>query len=183
MPRMPIKDQPHIEPKPGPLPSPRPTVLHDTDVGLKLKILSDSIAKEYLPLEFDRNQQIKEIDVSQLTDTAYIFVDNNGKPTKILAPSVLRSIIEWSDLSENTKQQFQQLINLAKLIPGENVSINENNIISVDIGVRTVNGMSGDVSLTADQLNTYTKDELFTKNEILNILDSLIVVADGGRIE
>jgi len=67
--------------------------IQNADVDLKLKILADSIAKEYLPLDFSKNEGIKGISTDGLSDVAYIFVDNGGKPTKILAPSVLREEI------------------------------------------------------------------------------------------
>ena len=68
--------------------------LQDTEIELKLKVLAEAIAKEFLSLHFSsENPDISATTVDKLDNTAYIFVDNNGKPVKVLAPSVLRTEI------------------------------------------------------------------------------------------
>ena len=60
-----------------------------TDTELKLKILAESIAKDFLPLDFTKNDNIKIKSADDLLDTAYIYVDNGGVPVKILANLVI----------------------------------------------------------------------------------------------
>jgi len=166
-----------IEPKPKPRP-PRgntPIYIQETDIDLKLKVLSDEVYQNFLPLDFEKNPTITAIDPSELAETAYIFVDNNGTPTKVLAPSVLKTVIEWDDLSADLKARLQQ-----KLTAGAHINIDENNIISADIGVETINGKTGIVNLTAGDLNAYNKEEVFNKEETQTLLDELTVTVDGG---
>ena len=166
-----------IEPKPKPRP-PRgntPIYIQETDIDLKLKVLSDEVYQNFLPLDFEKNPTIAAIDPSELAETAYIFVDNNGTPTKVLAPSVLKTVIEWDDLSADLKARLQQ-----KLTAGAHINIDENNIISADIGVETINGKTGIVNLTAGDLNAYNKEEVFNKEETQTLLDELTVTVDGG---
>jgi len=171
--------------------------LQDTDVDLKLKILADSIAKEYLALDFSKNGDIKDISVDDLSNTAYIFVDNDGKPTKILAPSVLRKEITWDDLADSTKQKIQAAIDAVKLTAGRNIVIDSDNKINANIGVETVNGKTGDVSLTASDipgvptkvsqlendtgyLTAADLSNYVTDDELAAALNSIEI--DGGRI-
>ena len=65
-----------------------------TDIELKLKILAESIAKDFLPLDFTKNDNIKVKSADELLDTAYIYVDNGGTPVKIFAPAVLKTAIK-----------------------------------------------------------------------------------------
>ena len=65
-----------------------------TDTELKLKILAESIAKDFLPLDFTKNDAIGIKSVNELSDTAYIYVDDGGKPVKIFAPAVLKTAIK-----------------------------------------------------------------------------------------
>ena len=66
--------------------------VQDTDTDLKIKILSTTVAETYIPLDLSKNQSITEKELVDLADTAYIYVDNNGKPVKILL-SVLKLVL------------------------------------------------------------------------------------------
>ena len=121
-----------------------------TDTELKLKILAESIAKDFLPLDFTKNDNIKIKSADDLLDTAYIYVDNGGTPVKIFAPAVLKTAIKWEDLADSTKELIQH-----KLTPGNHITIDSNNVISADIGVETMNGKTGEVQLTAADVNAY----------------------------
>jgi len=160
--------------------------IQPVDFDLKLKVLAEDTARTYLPLDFDNNSEIEQKTAEELADTAYIFVDNNGKPTKVLATSVLRTFIKWNDLADSTKTRIQQAIDIAiesnKLKAGDNITI-ENNIISANIGVASLNGKIGSITLSAEDLNAYTKDKVYTKDETQDIINNLIIEVDGGRIE
>ena len=149
-----------------------------TDTELKLKILAESIAKDFLPLDFTKNDNIKIKSADDLLDTAYIYVDNGGTPVKIFAPAVLKTTIKWEDLADSTKEIIQH-----KLIPGNHITIDSNNVISADIGVETVNGKIGEVWLTAADVNAYSKEEVYTKKETDAAFANLVIEIDGGRIE
>ena len=149
-----------------------------TDTELKLKILAESIAKDFLPLDFTKNDDINIKSANELSDTAYIYVDDGGKPVKIFAPAVLKTAIKWEDLAESTKEIIQQ-----KLSPGNHITIDSNNVISTDIGVETINGKTGEVRLTAADVNAYSKEEVYTKKETDAAFANLVIEIDGGRIE
>ena len=149
-----------------------------TDIELKLKILAESIAKDFLPLDFTKNDNIKIKSADDLLDTAYIYVDNGGTPVKIFAPTVLKTTIKWEDLADSTKEIIQH-----KLTPGNHITIDSNNIISADIGVETVNGKTGEVQLAAADVNAYSKEEVYTKKETDAAFANLVIEIDGGRIE
>ena len=149
-----------------------------TDTELKLKILAESIAKDFLPLDFTKNDNIKIKSAEDLLDTAYIYVDNGGIPVKLFAPAVLKATIKWEDLADSTKEIIQH-----KLTPGNHIIIDSNNVISADIGVETVNGKTGEVQLTAADVNAYSKEEVYTKKETDAAFANLVIEIDGGRIE
>ena len=149
-----------------------------TDIELKLKILAESIAKDFLPLDFTKNDNIKVKSADELLDTAYIYADNGGTPVKIFAPAVLKTAIKWEDLADSTKELIQH-----KLTPGNHITIDSNNVISADIGVETINGKTGEVQLTAADVNAYSKEEVYTKKETDTAFANLVIEIDGGRIE
>ena len=149
-----------------------------TDTELKLKILAESIAKDFLPLDFTKNTDIKLKSADELLDTAYIYVDNGGTPVKIFAPAVLKTAIKWEDLADSTKELIQH-----KLTSGNHITIDSNNVISADIGVETINGKTGEVWLTATDVNAYSKEEVYTKKETDAAFANLVIEIDGGRIE
>lgn len=151
------------------------TYIQVSDLELKIKVLAESIAKEFLPLNFEGNSTIKEVEPESLSDMAYIYVDNKGKPVKIFAPAVLKKKISWNDLTEDTKARIQQ-----KLTAGAHIHIDDHNVISADIGVETINGKTGAINLTAGDLNAYNKEEVYSKEETQGLLDSLTVTVDGG---
>ena len=50
-------------------------------------------------------------------------------------------------------------------------------------GVETVNGKTGEVQLTAADVNAYSKEEVYTKEETEMAIANLVIEIDGGRIE
>ena len=56
-------------------------------------------------------------------------------------------------------------------------------MISADIGVETINGKTGEVQLTAADVNAYSKEEVYTKKETDAAFANLVIEIDGGRIE
>ena len=49
--------------------------------------------------------------------------------------------------------------------------------------VKTVNGKTGEVQLTAADVNAYSKEEVYTKEETEMAIANLVIEIDGGRIE
>ena len=144
---------------------------------VKLKTLAENVAKLYVPFALKNSNNIEDITIDNLSNDAYLFVDNNGQPSKVLITTVLKKEISWEDLSDDIKQQLQ---NATQLTPGAHITI-QNGIISADIGVESINGKTGIVTLTADDINTYTKDIACTKQELATALAEIEV--DGGRYE
>jgi len=78
---------------------------------------------------------------------------------------------------------INQAVENAKLIAGDNITI-VGRTISANIGVASLNGQVGDVNITAADLNAYTKDAVYKKEEtysaeqVESALEDLIV--DGG---
>jgi hypothetical protein len=165
--------------------NPTPIYVKDGDIELKLRILDDKIAQFFVPLDFTKNKEITGLTAQELANSAYIYVDNNGTPVKVLVTSLRE--IDWANLTGPAQAKIQNLINTAvdnaKLIAGDNININ-GRVISANIGVKTLNGQDGDVSLTAGDLNAYTKDDVYKKEEtysaeqVEDALEDLIV--DGG---
>ena len=50
-------------------------------------------------------------------------------------------------------------------------------------GVKTVNGKIGEVQLTAADVDAYSKEEVYTKEETEVAIANLVIEVDGGRIE
>ena len=50
-------------------------------------------------------------------------------------------------------------------------------------GVEAINGKTGDVQLTAADVDAYSKEEVYTKEETEVAIANLIIEIDGGRIE
>ena len=50
-------------------------------------------------------------------------------------------------------------------------------------GVETINGKTGEVWLTATDVNAYSKEEVYTKKETDAAFANLVIEIDGGRIE
>ena len=50
-------------------------------------------------------------------------------------------------------------------------------------GVETVNGKTGEVQLTAADVDAYSKEEVYTKEETEMAIANLVIEVDGGRIE
>lgn len=50
-------------------------------------------------------------------------------------------------------------------------------------GVETINGKTGEVWLTAADVNAYSKEEVYTKKETDAAIANLVIKIDGGRIE
>ena len=190
--------------RPGPGPSPEPKcvpVRPQTDyTDLKIKTLAENIAKTYIPYALKNSENIEEITIDNVSEEAYIYLDNNGNPTKLLATTVLKKEIDWNDLSPEAKQHILDLINQNKLKAGNHITIT-NNTINADIGVETINGKTGNVSLTASDVNAYTKSETYNKNEtyskndvynkdeacskqdLADALDGIDITIDGGVVK
>ena len=81
-------------------------------------------------------------------------------------------------MADSTKEILQH-----KLIPGNHITIDSNNVISADIGVETINGKTGEVQLTAADVNAYSKEDVYTKKETEAAIANLVIEIDGGRIE
>ena len=50
-------------------------------------------------------------------------------------------------------------------------------------GDRSKNGKTGEVRLTAADVNAYSKEEVYTKKETDAAFANLVIEIDGGRIE
>ena len=50
-------------------------------------------------------------------------------------------------------------------------------------GVETINGKTGEVWLTAADVNAYSKEDVYTKKETEAAIANLVIEIDGGRIE
>lgn len=72
-----------------------PFPINSTEVDLKLQLLTNRITKTYLPKDLVNASDIELVkELSDLSDVdAYIYIDDNGKPTKILATTVLKKEI------------------------------------------------------------------------------------------
>jgi hypothetical protein len=125
-------------------------VRQQTDYSdLKLKTLAENVAKLYVPYALKDTRSIDELTVDSLSNGAYLYVDDNGKPSKILAVTVLRKEISWDDLSDDVKHQIQIAAqSSSNLQAGSHITIT-NNRINAEIGVETINGKTGNVSITA----------------------------------
>ena len=86
-----------------------PIPISSTEVDVKLQLLSNRIAKTYVPKDLANAEDIAVLEnTSDLSNVkAYIYIDNNGNPVKILATTVLNKEISWDDLSDDLKKKFQ----------------------------------------------------------------------------
>ena len=165
--------------------NPTPIYIKEGDIDLKLRVLDEKIAENFVPLDFNSNENIGGSPVSGLSDKAYVYVDDNGKPQKVLIASVRE--IDWENLTGPAQAKIQNMINQAvdnaKLIAGDNITIT-GRTISANIGVASLNEQTGNITLTAGDLNAYTKDVVYTKEETYSAeqveaaIEDLIV--DGG---
>jgi len=100
-------------------------------------------------------------------------------------------------LADSTKQKIQAAIDAAKLTAGRNIVISGDNVISANIGVETVNGKTGRVSLSASDIpglptkvSQFENDKgyLVSADLATYVTDSALEAAlgglevDGGRI-
>ena len=173
--------RPAPQPKPEagcPLPPPPPRPRPQSDyTDLKIKTLADNIAKTYVPYALKDTESIEEITVDDLTNSTYIYVDQDGKPSKLVFTTVIHKKVEWDDLSEEVQEQILQ----NHLTPGAHITISPDGVISAEIGVETINGQTGNVVLTADDVNAYTKEVACTKQELIDAIND--IEGDGGRIQ
>jgi len=171
---------------------------------LKLKTLSENIAKLYVPFALKDSESVEDITIDNLSNEAYLYIDDNGKPTKIVATTVLRKEIRWEDLSEEVRNRLQELAESSSLVAGDHIRI-QNGIISADVGVESINGKTGVVNLTPEDIGAaskaeaetkinaaityakksevYTKTEAATKADLASAVANLEITIDGGRIE
>ena len=72
-----------------------PTFRPQTDyTDLKIKTLAENIAKHYVPYALKDTKDIGEVTIDQVSNEAYLYVDNNGNPAKLLAVTVLKKEIQ-----------------------------------------------------------------------------------------
>lgn len=161
---------------PPPPPRPRP----ESDyTDLKIKNLAENVAKTYVPYAIKNTESIDEITFDDLTNSAYIYVDNDGHPTKLVLTTVIHKQVEWDDLSDEVKEQILK----NHLTPGEHITISPDGVISAQIGVETVNGKTGNVVLTANDVNAYTKEVACTKQELYDAIEGIDITIDGGVVK
>lgn len=174
---------------------------------IKLKILENKL----VPKDLSKVEPIEE-----LNENAYIYVDNNGTPGKMLLINIFPKDVKWENLSDDVKQRildleasvddlngkvvvlndiavsFQEIsqsyaelsskvddldkkINSKqdKLSPGENVRIDDNNVISVHLEPAYVEEVV--TEQITEQLDSTIEDKL---NEALNT-----VSFNGGNLD
>lgn len=127
MPRMPKK--PDCCP---PCPCPTPRTESSTDV--KLKILES----KFVPKDLIHNFEDLEI-----TDTTYVYIDQNGTPGKICALDIISKNISWDQLSEEVQNKI--LIGVAKqdkLVAGDHIVISDDNEISVSLEAKDIGAIT-----------------------------------------
>lgn len=136
--------------------------IQDASADVKLKILET----KFVPKDLIHN-----FDDLEITDTTYIYIDQNGKPGKICALDLLSKEIKWEELSKEIQDKI--LIGVAKqdkLIAGDHIVISEDNKISVsleakDIGAITENDAKTIIADNVVLQVANIKPEL--KNEIM----------------
>lgn len=144
---------------------------------IKLKILENKL----VPKDLSKLEQIEE-----LNGNAYTYVDNNGTPGKMLLIDIFPKDIKWEDLSDDVKQRILDLVNdldseidskQDKLSPGENILIDENNVISVHLEPTYVEEVIAEqvTEQVAEQLDSTIEAKL---NEALNT-----VSFNGGNLD
>lgn len=127
MPRIP---QPPNQCCPHPCPPPK----QDASVDVKLKILET----KFIPKDLIHN-----FDDLEITDTTYLYIDQDGKPGKICALDLLSREVTWDSLSEEVQNKI--LIGVAKqdkLIAGDHIVISEDNKISVSLEAKDIGAIT-----------------------------------------
>lgn len=127
MPRMPKK--PDCCP-----PCPHPTPRQESSTDVKLKILES----KFVPKDLIHNFEDLEI-----TDTTYVYIDQNGTPGKICALDIISKDISWDQLSEEVQNKI--LIGVAKqdkLVAGDHIVISDNNEISVSLEAKDIGAIT-----------------------------------------
>ena len=64
--------------------------IKNTDIELKLKLLDEKVAKNYVSLALGDNDLLSSATLNTLSTNSYLYVDDNGTPKKILALAVLK---------------------------------------------------------------------------------------------
>lgn len=103
-------------------------------VDVKLKILESKFVPKDLIHNFD--------DLT-ITDTTYVYIDQNGTPGKICALDLLSKDIKWDNLSEEVQNKI--LIGVAKqdkLVAGDHIVISEDNKISVSLEAKDIGAIT-----------------------------------------
>ena len=103
MPRLPQENnQPSAQIRPITPPLPRKSscpmpplepATGETSVDLKIKTALDGVEKTYLPKDLS-DSKIIAVTLDGLKEPAYLYVDNNGTPSKLVANDILRKEID-----------------------------------------------------------------------------------------
>lgn len=127
MPRMPKK--PDCCP-----PCPHPIPRQESSTDVKLKILES----KFVPKDLIHN-----FDDLEITDTTYVYIDQNGTPGKICALDIISKDISWDQLSEEVQNKI--LIGVAKqdkLVAGDHIVISDDNEISVSLEAKDIGAIT-----------------------------------------
>ena len=146
----------------------------DSSVDVKLKILETKFVPKDLIKTFDTLDNVE--------DTAYVYVDADGNPYKVQATKLISKDVSWDQLSKDVQDKILEgLAKQDKLTAGDNINI-KNNVISADVGVKSINGSTGDVTVTPESIGAMTKDatiELVNTTVEATIEEAMV---DGGAI-
>lgn len=163
----------------------------DGSVDVKLKIIRKALENELVQRDL-----IKTFDVINLADAdpeAYLYLDNAGNPTRLKLSDLQGKsvIVEWDQLSEEVQNKILEGIDKQdKLTAGENITITGNVISAKGGNVDSINGKTGVVTLTAEDIDAYDKGETaaFVQAKVETIVPQIIkeelqvTALDGGLI-
>ena len=185
MPRMPEKkcDCDYICPPPvGP----------DGSVDIKLTLVKNALEQELV----QRNLigTFDQINLADADTEAYLYLDNNGKPRKLKLTDLTgkSAIVEWENLSVEVQNKILEgMAKQDRLTAGDNITISGNVISAKGGNVDSINGKTGVVTLTADDVDAYTKGETanVVKSKIETVVPQIVreelqvAEFDGGLIE
>ena len=153
------------------------------DVDIKINTLANKLKKEYVAQNL-KQDLYKQIGLNDLDDIAYIYIDNNGVPSKILAKSGLKLEIHWEDLGDDIKdilnQKISDAINTETLlrISGDAETLAAAKLYTdkqvAKEGMRSVNQILADDVGNVDlfYFNSLPTDINFQKNQLFLEADS-----------
>lgn len=185
MPRMPEKkcDCDYVCPPPA-----RP----DGSVDIKLTLVRNALEQELV--QRDLIGTFDQISLADADAEAYLYLDNSGKPRKLkLSDLTGKSVtVEWESLSAEVQNRILEgMAKQDKLTAGDNITISGNVISAKGGNVDSINGKTGVVTLTADDLGAYTKGETagVVESKIETVVPQIVreelqvAEFDGGLIE